>query len=40
MVPDTETSIAMSFCIALKNISLHMDRDENIKCKAYFAEFG
>jgi len=41
MVPDKETSIGVFFCIAFnKKHFLHRDRDENIKYKAYFAEFG
>jgi len=41
MVPDTETSIGLIFLPSLEiNHFLHRDRDENIKSKAYFAEFG
>jgi len=41
MVPGTETSTGVIFCIAFKiNHFLHKDKDENIKYKAYFAEFG
>jgi len=41
MVPDTETSTGVNFLHSLEiNHFLHRDRDENIKCKAYFAEFG
>jgi len=41
MVPDTETSIGLIFLHSLEiNHFVHRDRDENIKCKAYFAEFG
>jgi len=41
MVPDTETSIGVIFLHSLEiNHFLHRDRDENIKWKAYFAEFG
>jgi len=41
MVSDTETSIEVIFLHSLEiNHFLHRDRDENIKCKAYFAEFG
>ena len=40
MVPDTETSIGEIFwLIFTQNNFLHRDKDENIKCKAYFAEF-
>jgi len=41
MVPDAETSIGVIFLHCLEiNHFLHGDRGENIKCKAYFAEFG
>jgi len=41
MVPDTETSIGVTFLDSLQmNPFMHRDRDENIKCKAYFADFG
>jgi len=40
MVPDTETSIGLIFCIAFRKKILRRDRDESIKCKAYFAEVG
>jgi len=41
MVPDTETPIGVIFLHSLEiNHFLHRDGDENIKCKAYFAEFG
>jgi len=41
MVPDTETSIGVIFLNSLYiNHFLHRDREENIKFKAYFAEFG
>jgi len=41
MVPDTETSIGVIFCIALQiNHFLRRHKDKIIKYKAYFAEFG
>jgi len=41
MVPDTETSIGVIFLHSLEiNHFLHRNRDEHIKCKAYFPEFG
>jgi len=41
MVPGTETSIGVIFLHSLEiNHFLHRDRNKNIKCKAYFAEFG
>jgi len=40
MVPDTETPIRVIFLHSLEiNHFLLRDRDENIKCKAYFAEY-
>jgi len=41
MVSNTETSIGVIFCTAQSNNHfLHSDKDEYIKCKVYFAQFG
>jgi len=41
MVPDTEKPIGVIFLHSLEiKHFLRRDRDENIKCKAYFADFG
>jgi len=41
MVPETEMSIGVIFLHSIEiNHFFHRNRDENIRCKAYFDEFG
>jgi len=40
MIPDTETSIGVTFCTAFKQTIYRTGVGTKLKCKAYFAEFG